>query len=70
MIENTKKTNPTECDIPSLVDPLRKEKKLQDDKSLIMDVQLGYPLLKPIAFTNEVQDDYAVGGVWNLKQAD
>ena len=69
LIENTKSTNPTEKDIPSLVDPLRKEKKIQNDKGLVMDVQLGYPLLKPIAFTNEIQDDYMISGVWNVKKA-
>jgi hypothetical protein len=68
-IENVKANNPTEKDMPNLVDPLRKDKKLSDDKGLIMDVQLSYPLLKPITFTNEFQDDYINSGVWHLKQS-
>lgn len=38
LIENTKANNPTEKDVPNLVDPLRKEKKLKDDKGLVMDI--------------------------------
>ena len=38
VIENTKNTNPTEKDMPNLVDPLRKDKKLSQDKGLVMDV--------------------------------
>lgn len=29
--------------------------------------QMLYPLLKPVAFTNELEDDYLSLGVWNLK---
>jgi hypothetical protein len=53
LIESTKNQNPTEKDMPSLVDPLRKDKKLANEKDLVMNVQLSYPLLKPIAFSNE-----------------
>ena len=30
-------------------------------------VQQQYPLLKPVTFTNVVEDDYLQSGVWNLK---
>jgi len=29
--------------------------------------QIEYPLLKPIAFTNIIEDDYINSGVWMLK---
>lgn len=29
--------------------------------------QAEYPLLKPITFTNVMNDDYLESGVWNLK---
>ena len=29
--------------------------------------QMMYPLLKPVAFTNALEDDYLAMGVWSLK---
>ena len=29
--------------------------------------QMAYPLLKPVAFTNVMEDDYLSLGVWSLK---
>lgn len=29
--------------------------------------QMLYPLLKPVAFTNALEDDYLSMGVWSLK---
>ena len=69
-IEDTKKKATSEKNMDSLVDPLRKDKPLSQDKALTMDSQMSYPLLKPIVFTNELDDDYLYQGVWNLKKDD
>jgi len=67
-IEQTKKNNPDEKNMKSANNPLaKKNDALKDDKSLTMDVQLNYPLLKPIAFSNPMHDDYIYGGVWHVK---
>ena len=57
-----------EKDVPRLNDPMSKEKKKKDDKTLTTDIQMNYPLLKPIAFTNPIEDDFIHGGVWHLKK--
>lgn len=46
--------------------------KFQSAKSRVMfepppSKQMQYPLLKPVAFTNELEDDYLSLGVWSLK---
>lgn len=28
--------------------------------------QLQYPLLRPVTFTNQIEDDYQASGLWNL----
>lgn len=67
-IEDTKKKAASEKNIDSLVDPLRKDKPLDQDKALTMDSQMNYPLLKPIIFSNELDDDYLSSGVWSMKK--
>jgi hypothetical protein len=37
------------------------------DEEVTIKEQLKYPLLKPIAFTNALEDDYICSGTWNLK---
>jgi len=67
-IEQTKHSNPTEQNIKKLNDPLEKKSdKLANDKSFTMDMQIQYPMLKPIAFSNPLQDDYIYSGVWHVK---
>jgi hypothetical protein len=66
-IEQTKNANPTEKDIKLMDDPLDKGKTLKDDRSATVDMQLKYPMLKPIAFSNPIQDDYIYSGTWHLK---
>jgi hypothetical protein len=67
-IEDTKKRATSEKNVDSLVDPLRKMQPLSQDKALTMDSQMSYPLLKPIVFTNELDDDYMYQGVWSMKK--
>jgi|TARA_B110000285_G_C15032483_1_gene567494 hypothetical protein len=67
-IEDTKKRATSEKNMDSLVDPLRKDQPLSQDKALTMDSQMSYPLLKPIVFTNELDDDYMYQGVWSMKK--
>lgn len=68
-IKATKANNIQDKDVPSLVDPNgKKPDKLQDDNTLTMEMQLAYPLLKPIAFSNPItDDDYLYSGVWHIK---
>ena len=66
--EDTKKKATSEKNVDSLVDPLRKDKPLSQDKALTLDSQMSYPLLKPIVFTNELDDDYLYSGVWSMKK--
>ena len=42
---------------------------VEDSKVVPASIQQTYPLLKPVTFTNIVEDDYLVSGVWNLKQS-
>lgn len=37
-------------------------------KSIPPSKQAAYPLLKPILFTNQAEDDYLDSGVWILKK--
>ena len=48
---------------------MNKTKKLSEikDGSTNPSMQLDYPLLKPIALTNLMDDDYLNSGVWNFK---
>ena len=67
-IEETKKRAVREKDVP-IQDPVSKTeetKRLKDDDVTITE-QLKYPLCKPIAFTNSLEDDYLCSGIWNLK---
>ena len=67
-IKQTKANNAQEKDIPSLVDPNgKKQEQLKDDNTLTMEMQLAYPLLKPISFSNPIDDDYLYSGVWHIK---
>ena len=66
-IKETRSTNPTERDVPRLNDPLGKPGTFTDDKALTTDAQMKYPMLKPMAFSNPIQDDYLNSGVWHLK---
>jgi hypothetical protein len=67
-IEDTKKRATSEKNMESMVDPLRKEKNLENDNTLTMDVQMKYPLLRPIVFTNDLDDDYINQGVWSMSK--
>ena len=67
-IKQTKANNAQEKDVPQLIDPNgKKAVKFEDDKTLTMEQQLKYPLLKPIAFSNPIDDDYLYSGVWHIK---
>ena len=66
-IEETKKQNPHDKDVSRVNDPSQKPKTMSNDKTITADLQMKYPLMKPIAFTNPTEDDYLAGGVWNLK---
>ena len=66
-IEQTKANNPNEKNLKNLTNPLEQNKKLEDDKSATMDVQMKYPMLKPVAFSNPLCDDYIYSGVWHIK---
>lgn len=66
-----KKKNTTEKDIdkPHKLGPDdKKPKGLKDDPDATVTIQMEYPLLKPIKFTNEIEDDFLDGGVWHLKK--
>ena len=67
-IMQTKKTNTTEKDVdkPFLKGPNDRPKK--DDPEQTITIQQEYPLLKPIRFTNEIEDDFLESGVWHLKK--
>jgi len=43
---------------------MKKPKALKDDKTLTVEIQQEYPMMRPIAFSNPIQDDYVHGGVW------
>ena len=67
-IKQTKANAAQDKDIPQLVDPNgRKTETLKDNKTLTMEQQLKYPLLKPISFSNPIDDDYLYSGVWHIK---
>ena len=40
----------------------------EDTRIVPASIQQTYPLLKPVTFTNIVEDDYLCSGVWNLRQ--
>lgn len=69
-ISNTKATHPKEgaLDKPYQVDKKNLKLPLAKDPEATATLQMTYPLLKPIAFTNEIEDDYLAAGVWNLKK--
>jgi hypothetical protein len=67
-IEDTKKKATTEKNMDSLVDPLRKDKPLDQDTRVTMEAQMSYPLIKPIVFSNELDDDYLSSGVWTMEK--
>lgn len=68
-ISNTKANNPKEA---ALDQPNSKSNKMKlplaKDPEATATLQMTYPLLKPIAFTNEIEDEYLASGVWNLKK--
>ena len=66
-VESTKKQNPTEKNISVFDDPGAKKMDVTLAKTSLED-QLKYPLLKPIAFSNPLQDDYIYSGVWHIKE--
>jgi len=67
-IEQTKKSNVNDGEVKKMNDPMDNSKnKLQDDRSATIENQIKYPMLKPVAFSNMLQDDYINGGVWQIK---
>ena len=46
---------------------MNKEKKMEDDPGFTQDNLMSYPLLKPIAFSNAIEDDYLSSGTWNVQ---
>ena len=70
-IEATKKQNQVEKEVVDLQDPMNKQKKMEDDPGFTQDNLMSYPLLKPIAFSNAIEDDYLSSGTWNyIDQSD
>jgi hypothetical protein len=67
-IEETKKKSIKEKDVP-IQDPVGKheETKKLKDENISLTEQMKYPLLKPISFSNALEDDYLCSGIWNLK---
>lgn len=68
-IAQTKAKNPKEKGIDKPNAPGAKKKtKVADDPECTATLQMSYPMLKPMAFTNQIEDEYLASGVWNLKQ--
>lgn len=68
-IAQTKSKNPKEKGIEKPNAPgYRKKGKLADDPESTATLQMTYPMLKPMQFTNELEDEYLASGVWTLKQ--
>lgn len=67
-IEETKKKATKEGDV-RVQDPVSKtqETKALKNDDVTISEQMKYPLLKPISFTNALEDDYINSGTWNLK---
>lgn len=49
------------------VDTKSLEQNSSSSKTYPASAQAAYPLLKPVVFTNVIEDDYLEGGVWVLK---
>lgn len=64
MQENTKKTFVIEKDGD---DPTNKVGIQKKPVEVAPSKQVEYPLLKPVTFTNPLEDDYLSLGVWSLK---
>lgn len=68
-IAQTKSKNPKGKKVDQPNAPGKKEKKsLADDPECTATIRMSYPILKPMAFSNEITDEYLSSGVWNLKQ--
>lgn len=70
LIENTKHNAIKEKDVPKINDVAedkKTKKSVGDDKTITMNMHLAYPLLKPIVFTNPIDDGYIHSGVWHIK---